>query len=291
MAVYLGNSGYVELKRDALGEALQTHLDPSDVNVDRKRFSVDFASGSLLTGDQIEISTVDGSMLELVAGHNFPDGRWYIHKDAAGGLRLYSSFEKALNGAQDEALDLVTPSVTKLITIHTRNTKFRCLARIKEFEITTTRETVDTTVLGAEFRQQYEAGLISGQGAMNAFWEHSYARCDPDYKVSAPEFSVYLAQLVVRIQQGADFLGRFFIYHDMDGSDGYDHSVWYEADCIVTNVAVSVVPTMTIDTRIEFVTSGPITLRMGRPPAYLLQENGERLLQEDGSRIFLEGGV
>lgn len=284
MAVYLGNSGFVELKRDALGEALQTHLDPSDVNVDRKRFSVDFSSGALLTGDQIEIATVDGSALELVAGHNFPDGRWYVHIDAAGGLRLYADFEKSLGGRPEEALDLVSPSTTKLVTIHTRNSQYRCLARIRDFEITTTRETVDVTLLGAEFRQQFEAGLISGQGSINAFWEHAYAQCDPDRKSSIPEFPVYLAQLVVRIQQGADFMGRFFIYHDSDGSQ----SIWYEADCIVTNVAVVVAPTQTIDTRIEFVTSGPIALKMGRPPAYLLQENGQLILQEDGNRITLE---
>lgn len=291
MAVYLGNSGFVELKRDALGAALQTHLDPSDVNVDRKRFSVDFASGSLITGDLIGIATVDGSTLELVAGHNFPDGRWYAHVDAAGGLRLYSSFEKALNGQPNEALDLIVPSATKPITIHTRNSQFRCLARIKDFEITTTRETVDTTLLGAEFRQQYEAGLISGQGSINAFWEHAYALCDADYRPNAPEFPVYLAQLIIRIQQGADFMGRFFIYHDADNSDGLNNSVWYEADCVVTNVAVTVAATQVIETRIEFVTSGPIVLRMGRPPAYLLQESGGLILQEDGSGIFLKDGV
>ena len=60
---------------------------------------------------------------------------------------------------------------------------------------------------------------------------------------------------------------------------------------MVTNVAVTVAATQTIDTRIEFVTSGPVLLKMGRPPAYLLQEDGDLLLQEDGSRIFLEGGT
>ncbi len=287
MAVYLGNSGFVELKRDALGAALHTHLEPADVNTNRKRFSVDFASGTLLTGDQIEIATVDGSQLELVAGHDYPDGRWYVHVDAAGGLRLYSKFEWALSGHMDDALALVSPSASKRITIHTRNGRFRCLARVRDFEITTSRETVDTTLLGAEFRQQYEAGLISGQGSISAFWEHTFTRCDPGYNGIAPEFTVYLAQLVVRIQQGADFIGRFFIHHGQDDSD----SVWYEADCIVTNAAVTVAAAQTIDTRIEFVTSGPIILKMGRPPSYLLQEDKERILQEDGSLIYLEGGT
>jgi hypothetical protein len=291
VAIYLGNAGSVELKRDALGGALETQLDPSDVNIDRKRFSVDFASGSLITGDLIEIATLDGSNLGLVAGHNYPDGKWYAHVDVAGGLRLYTTFGKALSGELSDALPLVEPPTRKAIQIHTRNRRYRCMARIRDFEITTTRETVDTTLLGQEFRQQYEAGLISGQGKMSALWEHSYSICDAGAAANSPEFPVYLAQLVIRMQQGADFSGRFFIYHDPDSSDGLNNSVWYEADCVVTNVAVTVAPTAVIETQVEFVTSGPVVLKMGRPPAYLLQEDGDLLLQEDGSGIFLEEGI
>ena len=40
--------------------------------------------------------------------------------------------------------------------------------------MTTSRDQVDTTNLGDQFRNQYEAGLISGQGTLNAFFEHRY---------------------------------------------------------------------------------------------------------------------
>jgi hypothetical protein len=126
---------------------------------------------------------------------------------------------------------------------------------------------------------------------MSALWEHSYSICEAGAAANSPEFPVYLAQLVIRVQQGADFSGRFFIYHDPDSSDGLNNSVWYEADCVVTNVAVTVAPTAVIETQVEFVTSGPVVLKMGRPPAYLLQEDGDLLLQEDGSGIFLEEGI
>lgn len=288
MAVYLGNSGFIELRRDSLGTALTSQLDPSDVNVERKRFSLDSASGSLISGDLLEISTLDGSTLSLVDGHAYPDGRWYVHVDQAGGLRLYTTFEVALSGQMADALDLVQPTKVVPIELHTRNSRFRRIGQIKDFELSTSRDTVDTTLLGNEFRQQYEAGLISGQGSINAYWEHLQpSGCDATYRPTATqEFPAYLAQLVVRMHQGADFTGRFFIYAS---SDTTTNSVWYEADCIVTNVAVTVVATETIDTRIEFVTSGPITLRMGHPPAFLLTEASERLLQEDGSGIVLEG--
>jgi hypothetical protein len=287
MAVYLGDSGFVELKRDTLGDELITQLDPADVNEDRRRFSVDFAAGSLITGDAVEIATLDGSDLQLVAGHHYPDGRWYVHVDPAGGLRLYKSFEASLTGLMETALPLETPAVAKQVSLRTRNGRFRPIGRIREFELTTSRETVDVTLLGKEFRQHYEAGLISGQGSMTTLWEHSYSLCDPAYSSNAPEFPVYLARLVLRIQQGADFLGRFFIHHDAADVVGAS-SVWYEGDCIVTNVAVTVRPTEVIETRVEFVTSGTVALHLGRPPSYLLQEDGERILQESGDGLLLE---
>ena len=57
--VEIGETFEIALKRDTLQGALETVLDPSDVNTATKRFSVDHSTGSLLTGDQVEIETVD----------------------------------------------------------------------------------------------------------------------------------------------------------------------------------------------------------------------------------------
>ena len=56
----------------------------------------------------------------------------------------------------------MAPTVAKNITIRTDNEKFRHVAGVKDFEMTTSREQIDLTNLGDEFRNQYEAGLISG---------------------------------------------------------------------------------------------------------------------------------
>ena len=63
MSVYFGQSGQIALKRDALNSAIRTKLDPYDVNVDSKRFSIDHSTGSLITGDEVVIETADGSTL------------------------------------------------------------------------------------------------------------------------------------------------------------------------------------------------------------------------------------
>jgi len=283
MSIYFGSTGFIELKRDALNSEIGTSLDSADVNTTKKRFSVDKVVGSLITGDQIEIETVDGSNLELLSGHNFPDLRKYIHIDDMGGIKLYNNFATALAGEVTDALTLTAPSSTKNILIRTRNTRFRSLAKITEFEITTTRDTVDVTNLGEEFRRQYENGLISGQGTIQTIWQHRNFQNDTHFP--SPEFPVYLSQLLVRMQQGADFEGRFYVYHDPSQST---NSVWYQSMCVVTNVAVSVPVSGLVEARIEFVTNGEIRLHNGVPPSFLLLENSDKILQEDGDGILLE---
>jgi len=284
MAIYFGSTGFIELKRDALNSDLATSLDPADVNTTKKRFSVDNAAGSLITGDQIEIETVDKSNLELLSGHSFPDLRKYIHIDDMGGIKLYDTFASALAGEVSGALTLTAPSTKKDILIRTRNTRFRPLAKITEFEITTTRDTVDVTNLGEEFRQQYENGLISGQGTIQTIWQHRNFQLDTE-DFASPEFPVYLSQLLVRMQQGSDFEGRFYVYHDPSQST---NSVWYQSNCVVTNVAVSVPAVGIVEARIEFVTNGEIRLHNGVPPSFLLLESSDKILQEDGDGILLE---
>ena len=284
MSIYFGSTGFIELKRDALNSALGTSLNPADVNTTKKRFSVDNVSGSLITGDQVEIETVDGSNLELLSGHNFPDLRKYIHIDDMGGIKLYNNFATALAGEVTDALTLTAPSSTKNILIRTRNTRFRPLAKITEFEITTTRDTVDITNLGEEFRRQYENGLISGQGTIQTIWKHRNFQNDtPGF--ASPEFPVYLSQLLVRMQQGADFEGRFYVYHDPTQTT---NSVWYQSMCVVTNVAINVPASGLVEARIEFITNGEIRLHNGVPPSFLLLESSDKILQEDGDGILLE---
>ena len=288
MTVYLGDHGVVELKR-ASGAPIQTTIDAGDVNVDKRRFSFpEDVRGELINGDQIDLVRTDGSNLDLIQGHNEPDWRGYVFIDIMGGVRLYNTFESSVRGSADEAVLLKTPSTSQPIAIQTRNTRYNPLAQIKQFDFTTERQTVDLTHLGKQFREQYEAGLISGQGRLDCFWDHQLRMCDPSQCGEGFELPIYLAQLCIRLTQGADFMGRFFIYTP-GGDDSREsrNAVWYEADCIVTNVSVNVSPTEIIESSIDFVTTGTIRLLVGAPPSYLLTEEPAKLLQEDGSGLLL----
>lgn len=283
MAIYLGENGGIELKRDSLNIPIDATVDPDDVNVEKRRFSFDFAAGALISGDQLIIAARDGSTLTFIPGVPDDDREWegFAHVDPVGGIRLYRNYIDAINGDIDKALQLIKNTAPELVTVKTIGTVFRCLAQVQSFELTDTRETIDITSLGEEFRRNYANGLISGQGSTTCFWDYEYTKCIDDY-ARGVEFPHYLSQLVIRLRQGADFIGRFYIY--ADGTT----SVWKESTCIVTSVALTVTPDQLVRTTIQFVTTGEIRLLTGTPPEFLLQENDFRVLKEDDEGLLLE---
>ena len=289
MGVYLGTVGQVEIRREAGEQLLYTELNPADVNVTRKRFSVDFSLSSLITGDYVAIATTDGTPLKLVSGHQdaslnyYPDWSGFVHVDDVGGLRLYNTFAHALAGGSANALTLVQPDTVLSVSFKTDDPKFNLLGQVRNFELTTSRDQVNTDVLGTEFHSYFEAGLISGQGTLSCFWEHTRGSGQLDSS-NSDEFSSYLARLLLRLKQGAAFEGRFYLYSGTDG----DSAIFYQTECLVSSFAVTVQADQVIDTRIEFVTTGPIILQQGFAPNALLQEDGNKILQEDGNTILLD---
>ena len=282
MSVYLGETGNIEIRRTTSGEGfMRSFLDPADVNVSRRRFSFDFPVDALVSGDRIQIRTVDKSTLQLVSGWNYPDGLWFCHVDAAGGVRLYDTFADSINGELDTALVLVAPNKTQEIQVQVRDSRYRFYGQIRNWEITTSRTSVDVTSLGEEFIEQYNRGLVSGQGRVTCIWDYKISALDPIKGPVPAEEPNYLCQLLLRLKQGASFDGRFFIY---TGSP----AVWYEANCIVTNTALSFAPGELVENTIEFLTTGPVKLSTGTLGNLLLQESDDLLLQESSDGIFIE---
>ena len=155
---------------------------------------------------------------------------------------------------------------------------FRCVAQVQRYELTTTRETLDITNLGEEFRRQYANGMISGQGQLSCFWDYKNDSCDPSTD-RAHELAHYLAKLVLRTQLGASFVGRFYM-HRPESNQDESNFVWWEARCVVNNCSMAFEPGQPVMSTIDFLTSGQFELKMGRPPSYLLQENSSRILQD-----------
>ena len=284
MPVYTGQTGYIELRRTS-DSFFRTSLASNSVNTTRKRFGVENVLGSLITGDKITIKSADGTTaLGLVSGNTGVEWTGYVAVDDIGGCRLYSTFPLAVQGGSSNALTLTAPSTTKDIIIETNDRSFRPLGRIREFNFTTSRETINIDLLGDEFQQMYKSGRIQGQGEISADFEHRYVATDPGFTYNQ-EFSIYLARLLMRLNSGSEFVGRFFIYRQSGGSS---NNVWYEANAIMTNCGISVSPSEIVETNISFVTTGQFEMRVGATAGAVLQESTDNLLQESGDKIFLE---
>jgi hypothetical protein len=139
---------------------------------------------------------------------------------------------------------------------------------------------VDTTVLGDTFRTQYST-LISGSGRLSCFFDYEVKQCDPLAAAGDVEISLYYHQLLLRAQVGSRFRAMCVVVAkgNKPYSDTSDHDdmVFYDFEALVTNVGIAVSPAAPLVSTIEFVTTGPIRLRVETRSAV------DRLLQEDGS--------
>lgn len=279
MSVYLGTFGQVELKREFDGSNLQSTINPSDVNASAKRFSFDFEHGQLLSGDQIEITSTDGSALDFIDSYTDTSVKKFIHVDELDGIRLYDSFAHAVSGGTTNATSLATPGDNIPIKVVVKNSSYRVLGRVQSYELNTQRETVDVTTLSDEFRNRIGT-LMSGSGRMACEWEYTGDTTN--------ELPNYLLELVLRTKVGSTFKGRFYIktsgYNPANHTNASNDSVWYEVSGVLTACAVQFTPNQMVQITADFITTSNIEIRMEIDPAdKLLQENSDEILLEQGT--------
>ena len=286
MSVYLGTHGKVELQREFNGGSLFSTINTSDVNVTKKRFSFDFDHGQLLTGDQIEITSTDGSALDFIDSYTDSSVKKFIYVDEIDGIRLYDSFAHAVNGGSSNATTLAAPGNAIPIEVTVENAIPRLMAQVNSFEVNTERETVDTTSLSDEFRTRVNT-LISGSGRMSAFWEYTGD--------TANELPHYLLELALRTRVGSNFKGRFYIKTDGHNPSGVaarsNDELWYQVNGVITAAAVQFAPDNTVQITADFVTTGTIEIRMNlETPDDIVQEDGSvlRLDQDAAAKLLLE---
>lgn len=297
MSVYLGTFGRVALKRKSSASGLTSVVNPSDINSARKRFSFDFQSGQLLTGDQIEITSTDGSLLAFVDETGWVNntkqtaGKWYIHVDELGGIRLYTTFANALDGSLVNAiiLDDIVTNIPIRVTVE--NAIERILGQVTGYELNTNRETVDTTALSEEFRSNYSS-LMSGSGQISCIWDYTNSNGSSEYDVPH-----YLLQLALRTEIGSEFSAQLYLKtggYSPGGTYGsLNDEIWYEINGIITAAAVQFSPDLIVSATADFITTGPVQLRTRTifDPGALLQESAyEILLDQDGTaNLLIEG--
>lgn len=306
-AIYLGNDAEIEFER----RSLKTHgiLKRENISTSSNRWSLDFADSILQTGDRVRITRTDknssGGYKNLILGDNQSSNSWefFVYVDFLGRISTYNTLLNALNNQGANSLALTQGSTNdweqptsgdyfQNIDIEVIEQGFRPFAKCNDYQLTTSKDTIDVTTLGEHFYKQYENGLIGGQGTVTAIWDEKALtpgdnECgDPYVQSAGDELSAYFAKLILRIQIGAGFRGRFYLRkRDPERQPESDRwAVFWQADCVCTNVAVQAVPDQMIQTRIEFVTTGLFQLEVlnqGEPQPLTTED--DLLLEREGS--------
>lgn len=285
MTVFLGTFGQVELQREFGDVDLRSTINPSDVNATEKRFSFDFEHGQLLTGDQIEITSTDASALDFISSYTDSSVKKFINVDELDGIRLYDTFANAVNGGTVNATALATPADDIPVRVKVANTQARVLASVKSYELSNQRDTVDTTALSDEFKSRVST-LMSGSGRMTCEWQYTGSTTE--------EVANYLLELQLRTKVGSQFKGKFYLktesYNPGGSADTATDEIWYEVNGVLTSTAVSFAVGQLVMVTADFITTGPVQMRMVLQDApEVLQENSDKLLLEQGDNLDLDG--
>ena len=292
MAIYLGSRGRVELQRTFGSREIVTTIDDAEVVATKKRLGFDLASrgdvSELITGDELEIRA--DSNLVFISGYtSVKSGKFFIHCDELGGIRLYATYAHAVSGGTTNAISLVAQSAGWSLDVRltVQNAIHRILGQVTSYELNTSAAVVDTTALSEDFRNSI-SGILSGSGRLEALWDYRDTTGSGEY-----ETAQYLHQLILRSEIGSAFNAHFYLK-----VDGYDPSgagssvandvIWYDVQGVITNTAIGFDMSQAVKMTADFVTTGKITLKVMTAAEYkLLQENTDFILLEQDATANL----
>jgi hypothetical protein len=287
MTFFLGTKGNVRLRRatSVLISALQDQIDPADVNTSLNRLSFDSAGENLLTGDRVDISTIDARGMVCFTGAAWSSGTVepsisaYVNVNAAGGLRFFPTFADAVNNTRANELALYAFTGEPIaIECRVRDVSYSVLGNVVDYTLATDREAIDTTTLSDKFRQMYSAGILSGSGSIT---------CAFDYTTTgATESPLLMLQLIQRLELGSAF--DCALYLTDKTVDAGVNNVFYQFDAMVAKAGVEVRAGDIINCTIDFVTTGEIKLLIGSIEDYILKEDNDRITVEQSLDFLLK---
>jgi len=286
MTFFLGSQGNIRLRRGTqltLG-TLSEVIGLDDISTTLNRIGTADGIDNLFTGDKIDIKTTDARKLLFIPASNWSSGTVedtfsaFVNVNAAGGLRLFSTFADAVNNvrANEVALQSFTGDPVA-VTLAVRDSGSNILGDVTSYEFNASREQVDTTTLSDKFKNQYNAGLISGSGRIECIFNNATD--------GAKETSLLMLQLIQRLDLGCAFdLFLYLIDKDLNPAE---QSVFYSLTAVVTNSGVSVDLDDAIRCTLDFVTTGELKLVVGTLAEYLLKEDDDRIVQEQSLGYLL----
>jgi hypothetical protein len=287
MTYFLGNVGNVRLKRNN-SITLSTEVKDADVTPALNRVGIEGAADNLFTGDRITVATEDARGLIFFNVNAWPDSlatqpqriSAFVNVNAAGGLRFFRTFADAVNNVRTAELQVASFAGAAVpVTVAVNSFASNILGSVSSYEFNTDREALDTTSLSDKFRNMYSAGIITGSGSIDCFFDTQSS--------GLKEAPLLALQLIHRVDIGSQFDCLLSIT-DSENDPGVE-DIYYETSAIVTRSGLQVTATDVITCRIDFVTTGEIQLRVGRPSGYILKEDNDRItLNQDNLAYLLQ---
>lgn len=287
MTVFLGVHGTVKLRRNTGAVPVQVadSIDPADVTTTLNRIGLDTSLDNILTGDRLDISTADARGLECFAPGSWLSGAVekeisaYVNINNAGGLRFFPTFSDAVNNNRSAELTVYAFTGAPIaITYTIRDVSYNTLGNVTSYQLNTDREALDVTSLSDKFRNQYAAGLISGSGTIDCFFDYT--------SDGSKESPLLMLQLIQRLDIGSEFDCAFYLTDSEITPE--TQTIFYQTTAMVTRAGVTVNTTDTIQCAIDFVTTGEIRLLVGRPADYILKEDNDRIQLEQSLDFLLQ---
>jgi len=287
MAFYLGEHGNIRLRRgtDVFLGSLKTSIEVDDVNVNLNRVGVDQSVDNIFNGDRVDIETKDSRGLAFIPGSNWSSGAVedtfsaFANVNAAGGLRLFSTFADSINNnrSAEIALQAFTGNPIDAI-VSVRDSRFNRLGNVTRYEFNTSRESIDLTGLSDKYKQQHNAGLISGSGRIECFFDYATGT-----DVEAP---LIMLQTIQRLDIGCAFDIALYLT-DKEVNPNVPN-IFYQTTAVTTSTGISVETGNIVSCTIDFITTEEIKLIFGKPSEYILKEDDDRIKVEQSLDFLLQ---
>lgn len=295
MTFFVGHTGIVRLRRSSSDEtALLATIEEGEINPTLNRVSFAGSEDDLLTGDQLIISTSDSRGLAFLDPSAWPTSntvqrffRAYININAVGGIRFYDRFLDAINNNRANEIQL-NPSFGASIEIEIviRDSRYNSLGSVTSYEINTDRSAIETTSLSDKFRNQYAAGLISGNGSIECLFNVGSVRD------TAEEPALFLLQTIQRLDVGSELSALLSLSpveepRDLTVFAAPSNEVFYELQAVITRAGVTINADSIVSCSIDFLTTGPFRVKVGVPTEYILKEDDDLIEVEENQETGL----
>lgn len=185
-----------------------------------------------------------------------PSKRYFVYRDQLDRLSFYSTRAAALRGKPADRIALLNVDFGEATLTYQQPEAWSVQADVLEWRLNLQAAEVDTASLGDRFGDSVKS-LITGGGALDFFVDRKDLANTSD--------STFLLNLLMMTEKGCQAEAEFWLVPSRAEKNNYllPGDLFYEANIMVTGLALNTRPDAIIAGSIDFVTVRTISIRMG----------------------------